>query len=79
MGHTKEAAKYARQNCFAMLDYNALNSLFLSLTPDDEFSFRVRLYGKTQNWVSLYFFPCDFPVLKMMRGIINILFFFLIA
>ena len=53
MGHTKEAAKYARQCCFAMLDYYELNSLFLSTTPDDECSFGVRLYSKSQNWVSL--------------------------
>jgi hypothetical protein len=39
MGHTKEAAKYARQFCFAMSDYYELNSLFLSTTPDDECSF----------------------------------------
>jgi hypothetical protein len=53
MGHTKEAAKYARQCCFAMLDYYELNSLFLSTTPDDECSFRVQLYSKPQNLVSL--------------------------
>ncbi len=52
MGHTKEAAKYARQCCFAMLDYFGLNSLFLSTTPDDECSFRVCLYSKSQTWVS---------------------------
>jgi hypothetical protein len=52
MGHTKEAAKYARRCCFAMLDHYGLNSLFLSTTPDDECSFRVRLYTKPQNWVS---------------------------
>ncbi len=38
-GHTKEAAKYARRCCFAMLDYYGLNSLFLTTTPDDEYSF----------------------------------------
>jgi ribosomal protein L11 len=43
MGHTEQAAKVARQNCFAMSDYHGLNSLFLSTTPDDECSFRVRL------------------------------------
>jgi len=37
---------------FAMLDRYGLNSLFLSTTPDDECSFRVRLYSKAQNWVS---------------------------
>jgi hypothetical protein len=46
IGHTKEAAKYARRCCFAMLDHYGLNSLFLSTTPDDERSFRVRLYTK---------------------------------
>ena len=53
VGHSEEAAKYARQKCFAMLDIFGLNSLFLSTTPDDECSFRVRLYTKLQNWVSL--------------------------
>jgi hypothetical protein len=53
MGHTEEAAKHARRKHFAMLDYFGLNSLFLSTTPDDECSFRVRLYTKPKNWVSL--------------------------
>ncbi len=53
MGHTEEAAKYTRRCCFAMLDHYSLNSLFLSTTPDDECSFRVRLYTKPQNWVSV--------------------------
>jgi hypothetical protein len=43
MGHTKEAVKYARRCCFAMMDYYGLNSLFLSTTPDDECSFQVQL------------------------------------
>ncbi len=54
MGHTLEAAKFARRCIFAMLDYFGLNSLFLSTTPDDECSFIVRLYLKPQNWVSTY-------------------------
>jgi hypothetical protein len=52
MGHTQEATKFARRCMFAMLDYQGLNSLFLSTTPDDECSFRVRLYCKPQVWVS---------------------------
>jgi hypothetical protein len=52
MGHTEEAAKYARRCMFSMLDYFGLNSLFLSTTPDEECSFRVCLYSKPQNWVS---------------------------
>ncbi len=55
MGHTDEAAKYARRCCFAMQDYYGLNSLFLTTTPDDECSFRVRLYAKLRDWVSALF------------------------
>ena len=52
MGYTEEAAKYARQCMFAMSDYHVLKSSFLSTTPDDECSFRVRLYCEPQFWVS---------------------------
>ena len=52
MGHLEEAAQDARQRMFEMLDYYGLNSLFLSMTPDDECSFRVRLYSKPQVCVS---------------------------
>jgi hypothetical protein len=55
MDHTEQAAKDARWCCFAMLDYFGLNSLFLSTTPDNKCSFRVRLYFKPQYWVrSIY-------------------------
>ena len=52
MGHTEQAAKDARRRCFAMVDFFGLNSLFMSTTPDDECSFRVRLYYKPHYWVS---------------------------
>jgi hypothetical protein len=55
MGHTDEAAKYAQRCCFAMLDYYGLNSLCLTTTPDDECSFRVRLYTKPHDWVNALF------------------------
>ncbi len=67
MGHTEEAAKYARQCCFTMLDHYVLNSLFLSTTPDDECCFRVRLYCKPQNWVSSLIFLHEFIVLKVQK------------
>jgi len=35
-----------------MLDFFGLNSLFMSTTPDDECSFRVRVYCKPHSWVS---------------------------
>jgi hypothetical protein len=49
MGHTDKAAKYIQHCCFAMLDYYRLNSLFLTTTPDDECSFRVRLYARPRD------------------------------
>jgi hypothetical protein len=55
LGHTDKAAKYAQRCCFATLDYYRLNSLFFTMTPDDECSFRVRLYAKPHNWVSAQF------------------------
>ncbi len=54
MGHTDKAVKYARCCYFAMLDYYRLNSLFLTTTPDDECSFRVRLYAKPCDWVAMF-------------------------
>jgi hypothetical protein len=62
MGHTDEASKYARRNCFAMLDFFGLNSLFLTTTPDDECSFRVRLYGNPNIWVS-----APIPKIKLFK------------
>jgi hypothetical protein len=52
MGHTTEAAQFARRSCFAMADFFGLNSLFLTTTPCDECTHRVRLYSKAQEWVS---------------------------
>ena len=62
MGHTEQAAKDARRCCFEMLDYFGLNSLFLSTTPDDECSFRVRLYCKPQYWVRSIYSKMEFIV-----------------
>ena len=65
-GHTDAAAKFARRNAFAMLNHFGLNSLFLTTTPCDECSFRVRLYSKPQQWVSSYIMP-DFLILKIVQ------------
>ncbi len=56
IGHTEEAPKYARRCCLTMLNHYGLNSQFLSTTPDDECSFRVKLYCTPKNWVSSWFF-----------------------
>ncbi len=52
LGHTTAAAKEARKKNFAMMDYGGVNALFLTLTPCDECSFRVRLYSKPGTEVS---------------------------
>jgi hypothetical protein len=52
LGYTEEAAKRARQNYFAMMDHFGLSSLFMSTTPCDECSFRVRLYSNPKGMVS---------------------------
>ena len=65
-GHTDAAAKFARRNALAMLDYFGLNSLFLTTTPCDECSFRVKLLCNPQQWVSSYIMP-DFLILKIVQ------------
>jgi hypothetical protein len=65
-GHSDAAAKFARRNALAMLDHHGLNSLFLTTTPCDECSFRVRLYSKPQQWVSSYIMP-DFLILNIVQ------------
>jgi hypothetical protein len=51
LSHTAEAAQDARNHQFAMMDHFGLNSLFLTITPDDECSFPVRLYANPDNEV----------------------------
>ena len=53
LGHTAEADKAARKCCFSMMDHFGVNSLFLTITPCDECSFRVRLYCKPGHSVSI--------------------------
>lgn len=54
LGYTPEAAKFARRCCFALSDYFGLNSIFLTITPDDLCSFRVRLFAMPGQWVSTF-------------------------
>ena len=44
LGMSAEAAKVARRKCFALQDFFGMHSLFITITIDDECSFRVRLY-----------------------------------
>ena len=52
LGHTPEAARHARRNGFAYQDYFGLNSVFVTITPCDECSFRVRLFANPGKKVS---------------------------
>ena len=52
LGHTPEAAQHAQKCYFSLIDHFGLNSLFLSITPDDLCSFCVRLYVKAKDFVN---------------------------
>lgn len=45
MGHTTEAAKDARRKVYALTERFGTHSLFFTVTPDDECTFRVRMYA----------------------------------
>ena len=45
LGHTTEAAKDARRKVYALTEYFGPHSLFFTVTPDDECTFRVRMYA----------------------------------
>ena len=51
LGYTDQAAKSARQRFLAMMDFMGLNSLFLTFSPCDLCSFRVRLFAHPDQWV----------------------------
>ena len=54
MGDTAEAAEYARKKCFALQDFFGMHSLFVSISPDSECSFRVSLFANCGNEVSSF-------------------------
>ena len=54
LGYTPEAAKQARKRGLAMLEHFGMSSVFLTISPSDECSFRVRLYTDPSRWVSLF-------------------------
>ena len=54
LGYTPEAAKLARKHSFAMLEHVGMSSVFLTVSPSDECSFRVRLYTDPSKWVSSF-------------------------
>lgn len=45
LGHTTEAAREARRKVYAMSERHGAHSIFLTVTPDDQCCFRVRMYA----------------------------------
>ena len=58
LGHTTAAAKEARIKNFAMMDYGGVNALYMTITPDDECNFRVRLFCDPGTNVSVFNYRC---------------------
>ena len=53
LGHTTKASQDVRKFQLAMIDHFGLNSLFLTIIPDDECSFQVRLYADPNDKVQI--------------------------
>ena len=49
IGHSNEAASYARQKLFSLWHYFGAPAVFFTVTPCDECSFRVRLYATSKE------------------------------
>ena len=49
IGHSNEAASYARQKLFSLWHYFGAPAVFFTVTPCDECSFRVRLYATSRE------------------------------
>ena len=54
LGHTTEAAKEARRKVYAMSERYGAHSIFLTVTPDDQCCFRVRMFANNGG-------PIDVP------------------
>ena len=52
LGRALETAKFAQTSYFDLINHFGLSSLFVSITPDDLCSFRVRLYLDSTKSVS---------------------------
>ena len=64
LGHTPEAAQFARRCCFSMQDLFGLNSVFITITPDDECNFRIKLLTRLGEEVSLLYLGKKFHFVK---------------
>jgi len=53
LGHSKEAAAVARQKLMSFCDLFGIPNLFVSVTPDDSVSFRIKIFARSGENVRL--------------------------
>jgi len=68
LGHTAEAACQARTCYFATMDHFGLDSLFLTISPDDLRNPRVQLYAYANKFVSIL---CLWKLFIVVDNILN--------
>ena len=59
LGHTTEAAKDARRKTYSMTEFFGPHSVFFTVTPCDECTYRVRLYANEGKPIDLPLCDCD--------------------
>ena len=59
LGHTTEAAKDARRKVYALTERFGSHSLFFTVTPDDECTFRVRMYANMGQKIEVPSVDCS--------------------
>ena len=64
VGHSNEAAKYARRQFFSLWDRFGVPSIFFTFTPDDECSFRVQFYANGGEKVREIFINITFQFIS---------------
>ena len=57
ISHSEEAAKEARQKLFSMITYFGLPSILFTITPEDNFNYRIIIHSKTQDELDNYCGP----------------------
>ena len=57
ISHSEEAAKEARQKLFSMITYFGLPSILFTITPEDNFNYRIIIHSKTKEELDDYCGP----------------------
>jgi hypothetical protein len=59
LGHTTEAAKEARRKVYAMSERYGAHSIFLTITPDDQCCFQVRMFANNGDSIDVPLPDCS--------------------